>query len=115
VPREEGGRGIVLGGVKGLRLPGSLTSLERVSFRCDRESRLVVEGVDRVVHMGDRIGVVELIWCGKTTLIKLVTDTGVKLASGNVPSEEDVDARLVIVHPGQPNDDFSKSVCTTAR
>lgn len=85
VPTEESGRSIVLPEVSGLRFPGSLASLEGVAFRYQKSTPLVLEDINLVVHWGDRIGIVGLNGCGKTTLIKLITDTiRVSPASGTM-------------------------------
>lgn len=62
-----------------LRFPGSLLSLEKVSFRYPPEGRgkktpspLVLAGISLSVHMGDRIGILGLNGGGKSTLIKLL-------------------------------------------
>ena len=84
VPTEESGRSIVLPEVTGLRFPGSLASLEGVGFRYQKSMPLVLENINLVVHMGDRIGIVGLNGCGKTTLIKLITDAIRVPASGTM-------------------------------
>lgn len=84
VPTEETGRSIALPEVTGLRFPGSLASLEKVGFRYKKSLPPVLEDINLVVHMGDRIGIVGLNGCGKTTLIKLLTDTIRVPASGTI-------------------------------
>ena len=57
-----------------LRFPGPLISLERVQYRYAPKQQLVLDGLDLIIHMGDRVGVIGLNGSGKSTLIKLVTD-----------------------------------------
>lgn len=57
-----------------LRFPGSLISLEGVSYRYSRSSPFVVQDVNLTVGMGDRIGILGLNGSGKSTLIQLIAD-----------------------------------------
>ena len=58
-----------------LRFPGSLLSLEKVSFQYSKNApSAVLKDVDLVIHMGDRIGIVGVNGCGKSTLVKLLVD-----------------------------------------
>ncbi|CAK46523.1 uncharacterized protein An14g02750 [Aspergillus niger] len=59
-----------------LRFPGSLITLEKVSFRYSATSPIVIRDVDLSVGMGDRIGILGLNGAGKSTLIQtLVGET----------------------------------------
>jgi ATPase subunit of ABC transporter with duplicated ATPase domains len=60
VPTEEVGGSLVLPEASELRFPGLLVSLEAVGFRYKGSLPSVLLGVDLVVHMGDRIGIVGL-------------------------------------------------------
>lgn len=57
-----------------LRFPGSLVSLENVSFRYSAGSPAVVQGVTLSVGMGDRVGILGLNGAGKSTLVKLLVE-----------------------------------------
>jgi ATPase subunit of ABC transporter with duplicated ATPase domains len=57
-----------------LRFPGPLVSLEKVSFRYKPKGVDVLQDLDLTIHVGDRVGIVGLNGCGKTTLINIVTD-----------------------------------------
>lgn len=81
VPQDEKGVSILLPPAPDLRFPGPLVSLEKVTFKyptlkkATAPSPVVLQDVDLTIHMGDRVGVVGLNGCGKSTLIKLLTDT----------------------------------------
>ncbi|CZR65733.1 related to positive effector protein GCN20 [Phialocephala subalpina] len=81
VPQDERGVSILLPVAPDLRFPGPLVSLEKVTFKYPvlkksaTPAPIVLQEVDLTIHMGDRIGVVGLNGCGKSTLIKLLTDT----------------------------------------
>jgi ATPase subunit of ABC transporter with duplicated ATPase domains len=81
VSADEKGVSILLPDAPDLRFPGPLVSLEKVSFRYPTTKKTnppapsVLQDIDLTIHMGDRIGVVGLNGCGKSTLIKLITDT----------------------------------------
>lgn len=81
VPVDEKGVSIVLPSAPDLRFPGPLVSLEKVTFKYPvlKKSQVpaptVLQDVDLTIHIGDRVGVVGLNGCGKSTLIKLITDT----------------------------------------
>ena len=57
-----------------LRFPGSLISLENVSFRYSRGAPLTLQDINLTVGMGDRIGILGLNGAGKSTLIKLLVE-----------------------------------------
>ncbi|KAF4631392.1 hypothetical protein G7Y89_g6740 [Cudoniella acicularis] len=81
VPADERGVSITLPDAPDLRFPGPLVSLEKVTFKYPTSKKsatpapIVLQEIDLTIHMGDRIGVVGLNGCGKSTLIKLITDT----------------------------------------
>jgi ATPase subunit of ABC transporter with duplicated ATPase domains len=82
VPVDEKGVSILLPEAPDLRFPGPLISLEKVSFSypVPKGKKLppappVFTDLDLTIHMGDRVGVVGLNGCGKSTLIKLITET----------------------------------------
>jgi ATPase subunit of ABC transporter with duplicated ATPase domains len=81
VPMDEKGVSIFIPPAPDLRFPGPLVSLEKVSFRYPSAKKVPVElpailqDIDMTIRMGDRVGVVGLNGCGKSTLIKLLTDT----------------------------------------
>ncbi|KAE8445405.1 hypothetical protein EG329_013418 [Mollisiaceae sp. DMI_Dod_QoI] len=81
VPQDEKGVSILLPAAPDLRFPGPLVSLEKVTFKyptlkkTSAPSPTVLQEIDLTIHMGDRVGVVGLNGCGKSTLIKLLTDT----------------------------------------
>jgi len=80
VPVDEKGVSITLPEPPDLRFPGSLISLEKVSFKYPAARKLppqpiILQAIDLTIHMGDRIGIVGLNGCGKSTLIKLLADT----------------------------------------
>lgn len=89
VPQDEKGVSILLPNAPDLRFPGPLVSLEKVTFKYPTLKKsqqplpIVLQDIDLTIHMGDRIGVVGLNGCGKSTLIKLLTDT-MKPTKGSV-------------------------------
>ncbi|KAI0409086.1 ABC transporter [Xylaria palmicola] len=78
IPQDERPVSFVLPEPPDLRFPGSLISLDKVSFRYPRDpktkvvSPMVLQDVTLSVHMGDRIGIIGLNGGGKSTLIKLL-------------------------------------------
>ncbi|KAF8860577.1 P-loop containing nucleoside triphosphate hydrolase protein [Acephala macrosclerotiorum] len=81
VPQDERGVSILLPVALDLRFPGPLVSLEKVTFKYPvlkktaTPAPIVLQDIDLTIHMGDRVGIVGLNGCGKSTLIKLLTDT----------------------------------------
>lgn len=81
VPVDEKGVSILLPDAPDLRFPGPLVSLDKVTFKYSTQKKsqppppIILQDLDLTIHMGDRIGVVGLNGCGKSTLIKLITDT----------------------------------------
>ncbi|KAI2834822.1 hypothetical protein CBS147321_10514 [Aspergillus niger] len=68
-----------------LRFPGSLITLEKVSFRYSATSPIVIRDVDLSVGMGDRIGILGLNGAGKSTLIQtLVGETNATQGTRNI-------------------------------
>lgn len=74
VPPEERPVVITLPEPPDLRFPGSLLSLDNASYRYGPGLPLVVDGASLTVGMGDRIGILGLNGCGKTTLVKMLVD-----------------------------------------
>ncbi|RDL31461.1 uncharacterized protein BP5553_09670 [Venustampulla echinocandica] len=81
VPPDEKGVSITLPPAPDLRFPGPLISLEKVIFKYPAAKKLatpaptILEDIDLTIHTGDRIAIIGLNGCGKSTLIKLITDT----------------------------------------
>ncbi|KAJ4154772.1 hypothetical protein LMH87_000051 [Akanthomyces muscarius] len=72
IPPEERQISIVLPLPSGLRFPGTLLSLEEVSYRYSTGSPMINDGVTLTVSMGDRIGILGLNGSGKSTLVRLL-------------------------------------------
>ena len=88
VPVDEKSVSLFLPEAPDLRFPGPLVSLESVVFRYPSAKKgfvgpIVLQDINLTIHMGDRVGVVGLNGCGKSTLIKLITDT-TKATKGTV-------------------------------
>ncbi|KAL2864773.1 ABC-F family ATP-binding cassette domain-containing protein [Aspergillus lucknowensis] len=77
VPQDERGVSIQLPDASELRFPGPLISLEGVVFKYRPSAPPVLKGIDLVMHMGDRVGIMGLNGSGKSTLIRLVAGTTV--------------------------------------
>ncbi|KAG4422739.1 hypothetical protein IFR04_004087 [Cadophora malorum] len=81
IPVDERGVSILLPPAPDLRFPGPLVSLEKLTFKypITKKSQppppVILQEVDLTVHMGDRVGIVGLNGCGKSTIIKFLTDT----------------------------------------
>ncbi|KAG9230630.1 P-loop containing nucleoside triphosphate hydrolase protein [Amylocarpus encephaloides] len=81
IPQDEKGVSITLPPAPDLRFPGPLISLEKVTFNYPTPKKsatpapVVLSEIDLNIHTGDRIGLVGLNGCGKTTIIKLLTET----------------------------------------
>lgn len=74
IPQDERQVVIALPVPNELRFPGSLISLEKVSFRYHKNAAPVVQDINLTVGMGDRIGILGLNGAGKSTLIKLLVE-----------------------------------------
>ncbi|KAJ5114359.1 hypothetical protein NUU61_000118 [Penicillium alfredii] len=73
VPTDEKGATMSLPDATELRFPGPLVSLEGVVFKYKSSPRVILDDVNLVVHMGDRVGVMGLNGSGKTTLVHVLT------------------------------------------
>ncbi|GFF31633.1 ABC transporter F family member 3 [Aspergillus udagawae] len=73
VPTDERGASIFLPDASELRFPGPLLSAEGVGFRYTRNAPPILNGIELVMHMGDRVGIMGLNGSGKSTLIRLLT------------------------------------------
>ncbi|OJK04553.1 hypothetical protein ASPACDRAFT_49025 [Aspergillus aculeatus ATCC 16872] len=73
VPVDERKPSIVLPSASDLRFPGPLVSMEGIGFRYNKQQASVLDGIELVMHKGDRVGIMGLNGCGKSTLIRLVT------------------------------------------
>ena len=83
IPKEERSVSMAFPPAPDLRFPGSLVSLENVSFTYPKAPKPALQDVNLVIHMGDRIGIVGLNGSGKSTLIRLLADQ-TKPTKGNV-------------------------------
>ncbi|KAE8344061.1 hypothetical protein BDV24DRAFT_149316 [Aspergillus arachidicola] len=72
VPTDEKGTSLILPDATELRYPGPLISAEGIVFKYKSNGAPVLDGVDLVMHMGDRVGLMGLNGCGKSTLIRLL-------------------------------------------
>lgn len=72
VPTDERGATMSLPDATELRFPGPLVSLEGITFRY-KSDRVILDEVNLVVHIGDRVGIMGLNGSGKTTLIRVLT------------------------------------------
>ncbi|EYE98878.1 ABC-F family ATP-binding cassette domain-containing protein [Aspergillus ruber CBS 135680] len=72
VPADERGASMKLPDASELRFPGPLISLEGVLFRYKNDEAPVLNGIDFVMHMGDRVGIMGLNGSGKSTLVRLL-------------------------------------------
>ncbi|KAJ5088538.1 hypothetical protein N7456_012154 [Penicillium angulare] len=73
VPTDERGATMSLPDATELRFPGPLVSLEGIKFQYKRNEPVILEDINMVVHIGDRVGIMGLNGSGKTTLIRILT------------------------------------------
>lgn len=73
VPKDEKGIAIHLPSAPELRFPGPLISLENITFRYHRAKPVVLNNIDLVIHLGDRVGIMGLNGSGKSTLLQMLT------------------------------------------
>ncbi len=66
-----------------LRIPGPLVSLDNVFFKYPSHERFILKDLSLTIHMGDRVGIVGVNGCGKSTLIKVITDVN-KSSKGTI-------------------------------
>ncbi|OJJ34809.1 hypothetical protein ASPWEDRAFT_154237 [Aspergillus wentii DTO 134E9] len=72
VPTDEKGASMMLPDATELRFPGPLISLEGIVFRYKPNEAPVLNGIELVMHMGDRVGIMGLNGSGKSTLVRLL-------------------------------------------
>ncbi|PWY89991.1 P-loop containing nucleoside triphosphate hydrolase protein [Aspergillus heteromorphus CBS 117.55] len=72
VPTDERGATMTLPDTTELRFPGPLISLEGVVHRFNLGEPPVLNGIELVMHLGDRVGILGLNGCGKSTLVRLL-------------------------------------------
>ncbi|KAL1957473.1 hypothetical protein VTO42DRAFT_5936 [Malbranchea cinnamomea] len=72
VPQEEKGVSVVIPDASDLRFPGPLISMESLTFKYKLRAAPVLNDVELVIHMGDRVGIMGLNGCGKTTLLRVL-------------------------------------------
>ncbi|KAJ5901603.1 hypothetical protein N7495_002131 [Penicillium taxi] len=73
VPTDERGAMMSMPDATELRFPGPLVSLEGITFRYDKNEGTILDNVNLVIHMGDRVGIMGINGSGKTTLIRIAT------------------------------------------
>ncbi|KAJ5131505.1 uncharacterized protein N7515_007544 [Penicillium bovifimosum] len=73
VPVDEKGAIMSLPDATELRFPGPLVSLEDIVFQYKKSDRIILDDVNLVVHLGDRVGIMGLNGSGKTTLLRVLT------------------------------------------
>jgi ATPase subunit of ABC transporter with duplicated ATPase domains len=71
VPKDEIGATMTLPDATELRFPGPLVSLEGIAFK-HKNDRVILDDINLVVHIGDRVGIMGLNGSGKTTLIRVL-------------------------------------------
>ncbi|OJJ45741.1 hypothetical protein ASPZODRAFT_133606 [Penicilliopsis zonata CBS 506.65] len=97
VPTDEKGASMLLPDATELRFPGPLCSLEGILFRYSpRDPNPVLNGVDLVVHMGDRVGIMGLNGSGKSTLVRVLVG-GLQPTQGKISTH----ARLKVGYYSQ--------------
>ena len=72
VPQEDKGVSLPIPHADDLRFPGPLISMESLTFQYQSHGTPVLKGVDLVIHMGDRVGIMGLNGCGKSTLLRVL-------------------------------------------
>ncbi|KAL5365498.1 P-loop containing nucleoside triphosphate hydrolase protein [Aspergillus floccosus] len=72
VPTDEKGATMALPDATELRFPGPLISLEGVTFKYKPTDTPILNAIDLVVHMGDRVGIMGLNGAGKSTLVRVL-------------------------------------------
>ncbi|EKV18897.1 ABC ATPase, putative [Penicillium digitatum] len=73
IPTDEKGATMSLPDATELRFPGPLVSLEGLVFQYKKTDRVILDNVNLVVHLGDRVGIMGLNGSGKTTLLRVLT------------------------------------------
>jgi ATP-binding cassette subfamily F protein 3 len=70
-----------------LRFPGSLVSLEKVSFAYPGRKRVtILSDITLTIHLGQRVGLAGLNGSGKTTLVSLIMSSGEGEVGGLAPT-----------------------------
>ncbi|PGG97288.1 hypothetical protein AJ79_09274 [Helicocarpus griseus UAMH5409] len=83
VPADEKGISISIPDPLELKFPGPLVSMESIHLRYKHQSEPVLNGIDLVIHTGDRVGIMGLNGSGKTTLLRILVNS-LKPSQGTV-------------------------------
>ena len=108
IPKEERGIHMSFPEAPDLRFPGSLISLEKVTFSYPRSPKPVLNEIDLVIHSGDRIGIVGLNGSGKSHLIRLLVDEQ-KATKGSVTRHPRVHIGYYSQHAVEALQDLGRS------
>lgn len=72
VPADEKGASMIIPDASELRFPGPLASLEGVTFKYKAGEPAILNDINLVMHIGDRVGIMGLNGSGKSTLIRVL-------------------------------------------
>ncbi|KAL1862427.1 hypothetical protein Plec18170_001253 [Paecilomyces lecythidis] len=108
VPTDEKGAVLTLPDATDLRFPGPLLSLEGVTFKYPNSSGTVLNSVNLVIHMGDRIGIMGLNGSGKTTLLRILTG-GLTPSAGKTSSHSRLKTGYYSQHSVEELQEFGRN------
>lgn len=73
VPTDEKAVSLNFPDAPDLRFPGPLLSLESIVFAYKKKDPPILNDINLVIHVGDRVGIMGLNGCGKSTFLQILT------------------------------------------